>query len=252
MEFQITSDLHMECGRMDPFEWLIKPAADILVIAGDLCHIKKFESGKLDRFIDYINNNWKKVIWVPGNHDYCGMAYGDPDFEYMFHTIEGTNIEIAHNHTVVVDDVNFVCSTLWSYIPPQYEVVVKMYLNDFHEIGNFNPLHYNRLNAICQGYLRHQIGELDRNGAKIVVVTHHLPTWSVVSDHYRNDDCTYGFANTAIDDLILDYDVSAWVHGHSHDAREDDLGGTLVVRNPVGYPRQRNNTSYSTTKVINV
>jgi Icc-related predicted phosphoesterase len=237
---------------MEPFEWLVRPAADTLVIAGDMLPIKGHDEGRFDKFIGYLNDNWKTVIWVPGNHDYYGMVYGEREFDEMADVIHDTNIHIANNHTIVIKDVNFVCTTLWTHIPPQYEPAIKQYLHDFRVIGKFNPLHYNKLNADAVKYLRKAVDWIDGLNEKIVVVTHHLPTWGVVSYPYRNDDCTYGFANTELDDLLTDHDIAAWIHGHSHDAREDDICGTLVARNPVGYPQQRGDTGYDPVKVINV
>jgi len=252
MEFQIVSDMHMDRGRMDMFEWIARPVADTLVIAGDFCHLKNFEQKRVAKFIEYMNDNWKTVIFVPGNHDYCGMlcGYGAPVFEHC-HEVVG-NMVIANNTTVDVDDVTFVCTTMWSHIPPNAEFAVKEFIWDFKEIGNFNVMFHNRLNDIAAKYIRDTVPVALKAGRKVVVVTHHLPTWQVVSDPYKNDDVTYAFANTKMDDVIMDNDIAAWVHGHSHDARHDILAGTLVIRNPYGLANQRGKCGHNPECVVNV
>ena len=250
MNFQIITDIHLEHGRSDPFDTYLRPAADTLVIAGDLYPIKYLDrpSG-FDKFMKYLIENWKNVIWVPGNHDYKGMLYGR-EMEHINDKVG--NVHIVHNDTVNFDGVNFVCSTLWSYIPPPYEFAVRMYLSDFKEIGNFNPLHYNRLNGNCMAYIRGAVEDLCDRGENVVVVTHHLPTWTVVSDRYKNMKETYGFANNDLNDVLEDFDIKAWIHGHSHDFMEKDICGTTVIRNPVGYFSQRGKSGSDPEKVIEI
>jgi Icc-related predicted phosphoesterase len=253
VKFQIITDIHIEHGLSAPFDRVLKPAADTLIISGDLYPIHDIDTPSDDMrdFITYLNDGWKRVVWVPGNHDYEGMVFHDPRMDHMNETIG--NITIINNDTISIDDVNFLCTTLWSYIPPQHESAIKWYLNqEFTNIGNFNPLHYNKLNVRCIEWLRWAVDENDYNRQKCVVVTHHLPTWSVVDEIFKNDKCTYGFANTDIDDLIEKYSINAWIYGHSHFAREEEICDTLLVRNPVGYPAQRGRTGHDPTKVIEV
>lgn len=252
MNIQVITDIHMNVKRAEPFEWFVRPAADVLVIAGDLYPIKYLDDmkGRVADFFMYLHDNWRQIIWVPGNHDYKGMVYRDPRMDRMKETFG--NITIANNATVDVDEVRFLCTTLWTHIPPQHEMKVKNYLHDFKEIGNFNPLHYNRLNATCVEWLRWAVDDADYRRQKTVVVTHHLPMWHVVSHPYRNADETYGFANTGLDDIVEKYDVAAWIYGHSHDYREDEAFGTLLIRNPVGYPNQRGTTNCDPEKVITI
>jgi hypothetical protein len=89
-------------------------------------------------------------------------------------------------------------------------------------------------------YLREYMTEYRDRGLdhKIVVVTHHAPSFESVHEKYRtvNDwDYNYGFASYN-EDVILDYpEIKVWVHGHMHDPFDYTLGETRVICNPRGY-----------------
>jgi Icc-related predicted phosphoesterase len=156
---------------------------------------------------------------------------------------------MVNNTVITIDDVNFICTTLWSQLPPQHEYIVKRCLADFRLIGKMNPPMFNNLNKHSVTFLRTKLKELE--GQKNVVVSHHLPTWKVVSDPYKSDPVTYGFCNEHLDNLLYPSNMKAWIHGHSHDARHDDINGVQVVRNPFGYMHEQGN-GYQNNKVITV
>ena len=64
MKIQLFSDFHLE--KRDII--YPKPEADILVLAGDICEFDYLDSKRA--FFMYVNLNWKKVIWILGNHEY--------------------------------------------------------------------------------------------------------------------------------------------------------------------------------------
>ena len=67
---------------------------------------------------------------------------------------------------------------------------------------------------------------------KTVVVTHHLPSARSVADRYKTDLLSACFASE-LDHLFGP--MALWVHGHTHDCFDYDVGGTRVVCNPRGY-----------------
>ncbi|MFA7282282.1 MAG: metallophosphoesterase [Sterolibacterium sp.] len=74
---------------------------------------------------------------------------------------------------------------------------------------------------------------------KTVVVTHHLPSYALVAERYRNDPVSAAFASR-IDSLAEQADL--WVAGHTHDSFDTHIGKCRVVVNPRGYPVLSKNT----------
>jgi len=264
MKIQIISDVHTEFGYAIDWSKYIKPAADILVLAGDVCYLKNyFDSRRAEDLFCYLRHHWEEIIYVPGNHDFYMMDYNegfyspnyiDPEDEFevtdnAFKHInwQDSNIRIVNNDVVNIGDINLVCSTLWSDIPPHYEQIVRRYLADFRMIGKMNPSNFNYLNKQAVKFIKTKCKELDN----VVVVSHHLPSWTTVSAQYKNDPVTHGFANSHLDPFINPENMVAWIHGHSHDHLDININGVRIVRNPFGYLHEQNN-GYICDKIIEV
>jgi predicted phosphodiesterase len=74
---------------------------------------------------------------------------------------------------------------------------------------------------------------------KTVVMTHHLPSYALVAERYRNDPVSAAFASR-IDGLAEKADL--WVAGHTHDSFDIRIGKCRVAVNPRGYPVPGKNT----------
>lgn len=68
---------------------------------------------------------------------------------------------------------------------------------------------------------------------RTVVVTHHLPSFASVTERFQKNVISAAFASR-VDDLVEKADL--WVHGHTHDSMDYELGKCRVVCNPRGYP----------------
>ena len=66
MIVQYASDLHLEfeVNRRVVLEGGIKPAGDVLVLAGDVANL--FALSSYDAFWDWCAKNWAQTIFVPG------------------------------------------------------------------------------------------------------------------------------------------------------------------------------------------
>jgi predicted phosphodiesterase len=252
MKIQIASDLHLEFYEDNnlKFEEILKPSASILILAGDILYLKNV--GILSSsFVKYLESNWERVIIVLGNHDYYNMNYNDSRDQKWFKSInyDFANIEIVNNSSVTIDDITFICSTLWSDTPTPYEFVVSKYIADYSQIKEVDVNTINMLNKDAIKYIKDELKTVDN----AVIVSHHLPTWECVSTQYKNDNLTYAFANN-LDDLMLDYSdkIKAWIHGHSHDFKDEIIHGIRVVRNPLGYAYRNENPTYINDFVIEI
>jgi Icc-related predicted phosphoesterase len=81
-------------------------------------------------------------------------------------------------------------------------------------------------------YLKIVLKDLD----KVVVVTHHTPSHKSIHPAYGYDTLMNGGYHNDLDQLILDNpNIKLWIHGHTHNSFDYNIGSTRVVCNPRGY-----------------
>ena len=83
----------------------------------------------------------------------------------------------------------------------------------------------------------------------IIIMSHHLPSFSMVSPRYRNSHIAYAYGNNL--DYLLGNNIRFWVAGHSHFSVDIDINGTKCLSNPRGYEGSIN-PEYDMEKVIEV
>lgn len=256
MKIQIASDLHLEFPENR--DWLkqnpLIKKADILILAGDI--VLNERSSDADTFYEKIRRDYKKIIQIPGNHEYY---FGEVAFAYPDYIKElSKNHILANNKSLIIGDVKFILSTLWSRIPAESSTFIQNRLNDYRTIyyqkdnkkilidtGITNKYHLSSLD-----YIRKEL-EKDFDG-KIVVVTHHLPSFDCVSLEFRGNELTFAFAS-GLEKLIERFPkIKLWIHGHSHDFKEVKIGETRVIRNPLGYINQREQKDFKRDFVVEV
>jgi predicted phosphodiesterase len=225
MKIQIASDLHLE--RFENWNRFqddnpIKPQGDVLVLAGDIFNIHKSE--EVEFFIDFCKDNFKKVIHIPGNHEYYGNKFNSDDKILE----EQDNYTYCNNQVIEFEDTRFVCSTLWSGVS---EMTHNNYLNDSVMIKGFALKTENNAHKRAKDFLAYNLSTPYEGNT--VAVTHHLPLWRCVSQQYIGAPGNDGFASDQ--DELFDNEIDLWVHGHSHDFQTFTHKDTIVVRNPYGY-----------------
>lgn len=250
MKFQIASDLHIEYKTEEPNNMsnYLVPVADTLILAGDIGSLYNME--QLNSFMEKVCSMYKSVIYVPGNHEYY-VTQSRPHIPYG-ELIERVNIlEKSHpnlyclnNQSMVVEDVCIVGSTLWSeavtYVP---SYIVR--------IPEMNTATYRRAFETSVRYIEKMIDYCGENKLKLLVVTHHAPSYSVLHPYKVKDRFVSLYASD-LDRLIGSDKVHTWVSGHIH-YNYDFISstGTRLVGNQYGKPRD-NITDYSKRFVIEV
>lgn len=123
MRLQLLSDLHLENDPGRTFE--AAPQADLLVLAGDigsyqaksrLPHSHDPIQGDfgLGRFSPRaMGSRWKRVLYVPGNHEFDGRPYAATRARLRA-TCERLGITCLDQDEVLIDGVRFIGCTLWS------------------------------------------------------------------------------------------------------------------------------------------
>jgi predicted phosphodiesterase len=227
--FDLVSDLHTE---FSPWKQSTLPTSRILVIAGDYStahdHNKTIE--------ELLELPYEHVVFVLGNHDFYGCEYHDTYCRWLAWPEDHPKLHVLVNRSMLVDGIVFVGSTLWSDTSKDgcggYRV--KQALSDYTAISSFKIDTAQKAHACAVQYLDKVLTETQQ---PVVVVTHHLPSFSCVDPKYA--DCKYnaGFA-TNLDYLLQKHadKIRVWVHGHTHAVVEKMIQGVHVVCNPRGYP----------------
>lgn len=232
MKIQYASDLHLEFpdNKFYLKNHPIKPIGDILILAGDIVPFKVME--RYADFFAYCADNFEKTYWVPGNHEYYSSSIISRTGTFQENI--KSNVHLVNNVKIKHEEVNFLFSTLWSYISPIHQWEIESGLNDFRVIRNGRPRlnvnDYNRLHSESRYFLENHLD--DDNS---VVVTHHAPTLMNYPEQYRGSALNEAFA-VELFDLIESKQPAAWIYGHTHGNTPDfTIGKTQLLTNQLGY-----------------
>lgn len=126
--------------------------------------------------------------------------------------------------SVIIDDIEFIGGTLFTYFPEGKYKDAELEMNDYQYVTPEETIarHKNTVQ-----YLSDNI----KDQGKYVVVTHHLPSYTGISKEYKDSPSNYLFANH-LDTLLRRASVKAWISGHTH---SQNIVGKLHI-NPFGYP----------------
>jgi hypothetical protein len=281
MKIQLLSDLHLEAHPH--FTPEPAPAADVLVLAGD---IGSYQAGGLltdpefglARFSPLPQfGGWPvPVLFVPGNHEYDAQ-----DFDVAHHRLrtvcDQLGIAWLERETLALDGVRFVGTTLWSDFDAladhegSTDLTRRLKLRDkAFRAANFylRKTGGTRHNApfladqvrtqalLCQQWLREALAR--PHSGPTVAVTHFAPSLRSADPRYGLVPGTAGFCN-ALDDLLPL--AQLWLHGHLHAPSDymasgaDEHGAPWqcrVVANPLGYARKGEQTLFQPQCCISV
>jgi len=229
MNIGILSDLHVEFEEYsEPF-----PECDVLVLAGDLHDAQPSEHRRL--LNNKINNFNNPIIRIKGNHEF-------------YNTIEST---INYNpmddcFIKVIDNIVFICAIGWSNPSDlSWNNTNDKYINGItlKRIREWSKLHWKFIEDSLELYRRQDT----------VVVTHYLPSERSVAPRFIGNFLNPSFVS-AHDELIKEYKPLLWIHGHTHDSFDYNIGETRVVCNPRGYAKngRNENDQFQPYKVVNV
>jgi Icc-related predicted phosphoesterase len=241
MKIQILSDQHLEFEKnQNYFVNNCHSRADTLIIAGDFCN-----HNSPIRY-NYINNHvlpkWKNTIMIPGNHEFYGSHVNDEWFgvkDKIYDGGKGSKVHYLNNGVVEIDGFYFVCSTLWSWAGYDNASQVQHMMNDYREISGLTVDRLNEYHKINRDFLQDAMMSIP-NGKRCVMITHHVPSFNLIGARWRGNNLNEAFS-ADMDTFIMMYGdkISHWIHGHSHDFLDRTLSGIRFIRNPMGYPGER-------------
>lgn len=262
LSFQIISDLHIEYKNNiipHPLKY-ITPKSPILILAGDIGSLYKMY--QLKGFLTEVCKLFDIVFYIPGNHEYYTQQEYDPvSFESLstrLHSLEKdiNNLYILDRSSVVINDICITGCTLWSHS----EVKIPKFIVRVHGMTTqiYNQKHHNDLK-----YINKMIEHCSKNKLKLVVVTHHCPSFNILdnlksplyskdNNNNRKKDKYVSLYFSSLDSLLEKSKVDTWICGHIHqnfDFVTD--GGTRLIGNQFGKPRD-NICDYDKELVVNI
>lgn len=234
IKIQVVSDLHIEYKsyRLADVNSLITPVADVLVMAGDIGSLYKFD--QLKNFITNASKLYKAVLYVPGNHEYYEID-NIPAIEYseLVNRLESLgksipNLYILNRHSVLIDNVCFAGCTLWS--DPQstdLRFIVKM--------KDMNSFQYKKRHIEDVEYLVNMAKYCQEKSYKLVAITHYPPSFQTLENSKLPRKKNVALYATNLDHLLVKEQIHTWICGHTHTNFDFvSKGGTRVVSNQKG------------------
>lgn len=271
MRLQLASDLHLE--RDPGFELAPAPGADTLVLAGD---VGSYQAGSLLGGDDFglarfsprrPGAPWRRVLYVPGNHEYDGQDFAQRHARLRALCTE-LDILWLEREVHLIDGVRVIGTTLWTDFDalaadeptPARRLVQRekalraanFYLRRFTALRDGTPMladAWREQALICQAWLREALARPYPDGPTMVV-THHAPSLRSADPRYGLVPGTAGFCNR-LDELFDHADL--WLHGHLHcpaDYRAGRDGRCRVVANPLGYAAKGEREGFRPTLTI--
>lgn len=197
--FQYFSDLHLERKFKLP---KINQVADNLILAGDIGY-PKTEIYK--EFFKQCSEKYNHVFVVDGNHEWDQENPDPKRFESF------NNVHLLNNSHIELENSVIIGTTLWTESTRIWEHVKAV------------------------DYLINVLPQFE--GKRVIVVSHHLPTWHLIAKHYRencSEQTLYRYASH-LDYLFYRKEApKLWVCGHSHSVMNQQIGRTRCVINTRG------------------
>lgn len=274
MLIHVLSDLHVEFSPFTPNSYA-SIAADVVVLAGDIHLGVKGITWARKSFPD------KPIVYVAGNHEFYGYHWHKL-LDQLREEARAQDVYFLENDSVTINGVRFLGATLWTDFQyfglsrrSQAMRAVESNLVDYSRIkaatlqaelvsaimgtqdGKKGPVRCSRKLTAVHSLARHQASlawlksELQNSRESeetenTVVVTHHYPHRSSTAPQYLEDLVTAGYGSHLPVDMISEAEL--WIHGHTHDSFEYDVGdaqkSARVICNPRGYPLSRVTDAY--------
>jgi predicted phosphodiesterase len=277
MKIAVASDVHLEFGQL---ELVNTEGADVLILSGDICIARDLDNRDVHNllgehtknhryhtFFESCATQFPHVIYIAGNHEHYHGDYATTVPRLKEKLSYLANLHVMEKESITIDDVTFVCGTLWTDMNRQDPITLshivgvmndfriiknsnemvsyKSYLPDpenpdkdvlkFHERpATFTPMdtvndHNAMLTVIREAVAANPAG-------KFVVVGHHSPSRISTHPRYQEEVIVNGAYSSDLSELMLDHpQIRAWTHGHTHHEFDYMIGTCRVICNPRGY-----------------
>jgi hypothetical protein len=249
MDIQYVSDIHLEfhdkhnTGSLQP-DIFVKPVAPYLALVGDI-GIPDLAAYAV--FLKWCSQRWNHVFLVAGNHEYYNvrcpvktpMEFKREKIRSICDGLPNVHFLDCSSYYVAEHNVRVLGCTLWSDIPDCLANKVVTYMNDTRQIFYqkdvpFSPWIFSETHAKEKQWLNQEIHKCELTNEKCLVLTHYMPSYSLIAEKYQGHFLNACFASQCED--LLRPPVVGWISGHTHTGMKRMIHGIPCVLNPYGYP----------------
>lgn len=236
LKLQIVSDLHLSQSGFE----LPVTAADAVVLAGDVARPAEA--------VAWARSLGRTVLYVPGNHEFYGNSL--PGTRATLRQLcEGTQVHLLDDSAITLKGVRILGSTLWTDFllygtGEGRDAAVEAgsrFMRDFQRIRVDDTSDVVFSPDACAAQFQRHAAWLRQALAQpwdgpTVVITHHAPSPGSVHPRFAGSPVNACFVSDA-EALVAGSGAALWVHGHTHDSFDYQVGNTRVLCNPRGYVR---------------
>jgi predicted phosphohydrolase len=249
IRIHLISDIHLEFyktfPKLDKKIQLSEPGTNtinILCLCGDIGypHMKIYAA-----FIDWIAPRFDKIFIIAGNHEYYSSTHTIDQINSKINSIceKYENISFLNRTTELYENILFVGTTLWSNISKTPATAFNEF-NDFTQIRStedsiLTPQEYYNMHLRDLKWLKETLDVATTTAHKeIILLTHNLPSYSAIHHSYRLSSINSLFASNLDYIMAENPNIRLWLFGHTHKAINIRIKGTLLLANPLGYPKE--------------
>ena len=254
MKIQYASDLHLEFAdnwRILKQEEPMNIRGDILVLAGDIGYLGD-DNYQTHPFWDWASENYQQVIVALGNHEFYKFYNLSSMHDGLIGEIR-PNIHYYYNAVVHIQDIDIIVSTLWANITLEDAYITEHSVTDFRRIlygeNILTFADFNREHKRCLEFVKQSVA--DSTAKHIIVVTHHVPSFQLMSPEFLESHINGAFT-VELADYIATSGIDYWIYGHSHRNIDKTIGTTRCVCNQFGYAFHNEHLTFDRNKIIEI
>jgi predicted MPP superfamily phosphohydrolase len=219
------SDLHLDSFTSTQNQAFFNtwPEADLLLLLGDYHNravTRDNIAPSVEDLITPIADKYNKVLYIAGNHDSWGRTIRKTK---GFLKPKSDKFVFLNNDSVVIDGVTFFGGTLW-YKNLSFSQSWCDEVRIFDGVAKI-PVENQRF--------KNKLSKLKTDN--LVVMSHHLPSFSCVHEDYADNVTNQFFVDADCEAIISELKPKLWLHGHTHKRINFMDNKTRIMANPRGY-----------------
>lgn len=236
MKVQIASDIHVDYNDIHDITSVIKKAADVLILAGDLSNNITVSL----KCVEYLEKlGYEKIIFVPGNHEYYLRPIEEGKQEIQEYNKTHTKSVCLDNEGIQINGHWIFGTTMWSGFRKGDPLAVV----GAQSIADFRYIRKSKKSAHCINttdmmalfktcYHETELFLLEHK--KATVISHFVPVRAVIHPLFRTKEgeTTNPYFCSDVDQLASM--AGSWIFGHSHNPMNLKYLDCNFITNPFG------------------